>query len=106
MSNEEPKIGARSKDSTTSTSRGNGGGGGGGKKEVVTVNGRYGTTRVEPGDEADIGIGEVEMVITFDGAVDYNGDAWLGHITTTEISGEKVIEDIEDRVEDYEVEYL
>ena len=69
----------------------------------MTVPGEFGTELVRRTDDPDIGHGRIHAVVTFDGAVDYDGDCHLGNITVDESHMEEVVADIKSRVEGYDV---
>jgi len=72
-------------------------------KSEVSVKGDYGTELVKRTDTPDIGYGRVHAVVTFDGVVDYDGDAYMSYISVDEDSMEDVVGDIKSRVEGYDV---
>lgn len=65
--------------------------------------GQYGTELVKRTDRPDIGHGRVHAVVTFDGVVDYEGDAYFGNMTVSENRMDEVVGDIKQRVEGYDV---
>jgi len=67
------------------------------------VSGHYGTELVRRDDTPDIGYGRVHAVVSFDGVVDYNGDAHMGHISVSESEFDLVVESISERVKGYDV---
>ena len=69
----------------------------------MSVKGDYGTELVKRTDTPDIGYGRVHAVVTFDGVVDYDGDAYMSYISVDEDSMEDVVGDIKSRVEGYDV---
>lgn len=69
----------------------------------IHVKGEFGTTLYRRDDEADLGSGTVDKVVTFDGAVDYKSDAIVGPVSLTETEAEAFIDSIDGRVDEYEV---
>jgi hypothetical protein len=72
-------------------------------KDQIHVKGDYGTTTYRRDDDADIGEGTVDVVVDFDGVVDYKDDAIVGPVSLTETEAEAFTDDIEGRVDEYEV---
>jgi len=72
-------------------------------EQQIHVQGQYGTSTYRRDDDADIGVGSVDVVVDFDGAVDYNDDAFVGPVSLTDAESDAFIDDIDGRVDEYSV---
>jgi len=69
----------------------------------MTVDGTYGKTEVSPMDEPDLGSGGTVAVITFDGVVDYGGEAYMSPLRLGDSKVGEVSDSIVSRVSDAEL---